>query len=74
VEGALDQAWVPTSSIGVLIMTHWAEKIVSNTEWALVQEAVEKQFKALGSPRDMMLVAVEGQADATRLVIGFDLL
>jgi len=46
-------------------MTHWAEKIVSNTEWALVQDALEKQFVALGSPRDMMLIAVEGQADAT---------
>jgi len=51
-------------------MTHWAEKIVSNTEWALVQDAFEKQFVALGSPRDMMLIAVEGQADATRLIIG----
>ena len=51
-------------------MTHWAEKIVSNTEWALVRDAFEKQFEALGSPRDMMLIAVEGQADATRLIIG----
>ena len=51
-------------------MTHWAEKIVSNTEWGLVKEAFEKQFNALGSPRDMMLVAVEGQADATRLIMG----
>ena len=51
-------------------MTHWADKIVSNTEWALVHDAFEKQFEALGSPRDMMLIAVEGQADATRLIIG----
>jgi hypothetical protein len=51
-------------------MTHWADKIVSNTEWALVRDAFEKQFETLGSPRDMMLIAVEGQADATRLIIG----
>jgi hypothetical protein len=51
-------------------MTHWAEEIVSNAEWALVRDAFEKQFEALGSPRDMMLIAVEGQADATRLIIG----
>ena len=51
-------------------MTHWADKIVSNTEWAAVRDAFENQFEALGSPRDMMLIAVEGQADATRLIIG----
>src|SRR5262249_39868996 len=71
-------------------MTHWADKIVSNTEWAVVKDAFEKlwddddshialtsdyatavsEFEALGSARDMMLIAVGGQADATRLIIG----
>jgi hypothetical protein len=40
-------------------MTLWADKIVTNTEWARVQDVFERHFHGLDSPRDMMLIWVE---------------